>query len=155
MQEPEKEEPVVEAPAKKIEEPKPTNVITEEFVMPEDIPDAAPEVVATKTKTRYVRQKCNGAIPKATLAKEIRKRNGEVRACYERALKTNPSLEGRVVVGLRIEPSGKVSQVNVGGSLRNKSVNACVRSRAARWRFANPSGKCADVQAPFGLSPRR
>lgn len=55
-------------------------------------------------------------------------------SCYQRALKLNPHLRGKIVVRFTIDYLGKISHVEVVSStLNNPSVERCVVSRIRRW----------------------
>ncbi len=84
------------------------------------------------------------------VAKEVRSRLGAIKACYERALKRNPNLSGKVVIHWTITQAGTVSGVDVE---RTRSATprsaSCIKSLIARWRFPAPSGGSVDVSFPF------
>lgn len=98
---------------------------------------------------------CTGEIATAQAASAFRSHSGEVRQCYERKLRTDPMLQGTLSVRLKIGTGGTVQGVQVGGSLRDAEVVACVRERARTWRFPGPAGGCAVIAAPFSLQPRQ
>ena len=80
----------------------------------------------------------------------------QFRNCYERRLKVNSTLEGRVSVQMRVNRSGAVDAVQVGGTLRDSQVLSCVRQTANRIRFpAVQNGRCAVVSAPFNFTAQR
>ncbi len=57
--------------------------------------------------------------------------------CYERVLKTNPSIGGKVEVSLTVGVGGNVTKISVNGF--NSDVDQCIESVArARWRFPKP-----------------
>jgi hypothetical protein len=88
------------------------------------------------------------------LAREIRGRLGALRACYERSLKRNPSLAGKLLLRLTIAPAGTVSSVDLGSdSLDDPEMSACVRSSVQRWRFPPPEGGSLEVSFPFVFQP--
>ena len=55
----------------------------------------------------------DGELDPAMVAKEVRTRLGAIKACYERALKRNPNLSGKVVIHWTITQAGTVSGVDV------------------------------------------
>ena len=60
--------------------------------------------------------------------------NSAIQACYQRALKRNPDMRGKVVVRFSISPLGKVVKVDiVSSTLNNSSVERCILSRIRRW----------------------
>jgi outer membrane biosynthesis protein TonB len=96
---------------------------------------------------------CSGDIPDARNV--MNEAGRQVRACYERRLKQVNTLQGTVTLSLKVGRAGNVEAVQVGGSLRDNDVFACVRSVAQTLRFTAPvGGACAVVQQPYNLSPR-
>lgn len=60
--------------------------------------------------------------------------NSAIQACYQRALKRNPELKGKIVVRFTISPAGKVTEVNiVSSTLNESSVESCIVSRISHW----------------------
>ena len=96
---------------------------------------------------------CSGEISDARAVMASAQR--QVRNCYERQLKTNNTLQGTVVLSVKVGSNGSVQAVQVGGTLRDNEVFACVRNVAQSLRFSVPvGGACATVQQPFTLTPQ-
>ena len=92
----------------------------------------------------------DGELDPAMVAKEVRSRLGAIKACYERALKRNPNLSGKVVIHWTITQAGTVSGVDVEqDTLGDAEVASCIKSLIARWRFPAPAGGSVDVSFPF------
>jgi outer membrane biosynthesis protein TonB len=92
----------------------------------------------------------DGELDPAMVAKEVRSRLGAIKACYERALKRNPTLSGKVVIHWTITQAGTVSGVDVEqDTLGDAEVASCIKALVARWRFPAPSGGSVDVSFPF------
>ena len=92
----------------------------------------------------------DGELDPAMVAKEVRTRLGAIKACYERALKRNPNLSGKVVIHWTITQAGTVSGVDVeSDTLGDAEVASCIKSLVARWRFPAPSGGSVEVSFPF------
>ena len=78
----------------------------------------------------------------------VRRRATQIRACYERRLKRDPSLAGTVSLRLRVGEAGQVSRVTVEEStLPDPLVAECLRREAAGWSFT--VGRNATVVYPF------
>jgi hypothetical protein len=61
----------------------------------------------------------------------------QAQQCYERVLKTNPSIGGKIEVSLTVGVGGNVTKISVNGF--NADVDACIESVArSRWRFPKP-----------------
>jgi hypothetical protein len=65
--------------------------------------------------------------------------------CYQRALKSNPSLGGKVNVTFTVGVAGNVVKVDADGF--DGGVDSCIEAEARRWRFDRPEG-----QATFEIS---
>jgi outer membrane biosynthesis protein TonB len=92
----------------------------------------------------------DGELDPNMVAKEVKSRLGAIKACYERALKRNPNLSGKVVIHWTITQAGTVSGVDVEqDTLGDAEVASCIKSLVARWRFPAPSGGSVDVSFPF------
>ena len=76
---------------------------------------------------------------------------GGVKACYERGLKQNPDMGGRVEIEFTIGALGTVTKASIASSdLDNPTVEACIKTAAKAWSFAKPkSGDSVTVQYPF------
>jgi outer membrane biosynthesis protein TonB len=85
----------------------------------------------------------------------VRRHAAKVQQCYERALLASPGLQGRVVYGWYISPSGIVKWAKVkNSSVRNAdALNACVTKVFASMRFPkakNNSPTQPTIGFPFG-----
>lgn len=64
----------------------------------------------------------------------INRHNSSIQYCYQRELKQNPDLKGKLVVRFTITPEGKVGDVKViSSTLNSPSIERCVISRIKRW----------------------
>jgi hypothetical protein len=140
-----------------------TALADDDLLIPELEPDAGPPPDAGR-RVRYVTRyvgggggswACNGQIDPGRARAALSQHNLQFRNCYERRLKVNQTLEGRVSVQMRVGRNGRVTAVRTGGTLRDAQVLSCVRSIAQRIEFPQPSGGCAVVAAPFNFTPRR
>jgi TonB family protein len=92
----------------------------------------------------------DGALDPSLVSKEVRTRIGAIKACYERALKRNPNLSGKVKVRWTITEAGTVSAVEIEeDSMGDNEVSSCIKGLVSRWRFPAPSGGSVDVVYPF------
>jgi TonB family protein len=64
----------------------------------------------------------------------INRHNSSIQYCYQRELKQNPDLKGKLVVRFTVTPEGKVNDVKViSSTLDSPSIERCVISRIKRW----------------------
>jgi len=90
-----------------------------------------------------------GRLPKDVIQREVRLHSGQMRACYEDGLRTNPSLQGRVEVRFVIGRDGSITIAQDGNSdLPNPTVRACVVKQFYNLSFASPGGT---VQVTYPL----
>ncbi|MFT5359233.1 MAG: hypothetical protein ACI9KE_006476 [Polyangiales bacterium] len=98
----------------------------------------------------------NGALSRETIRRVVRRHHNEVKFCYERALQSNPGLEGRVTTRFMISPSGAVvGSTIVGSTLNHAETESCVRNVLTRFTFPSPdNGGMVSVTYPFTFSAR-
>lgn len=91
-----------------------------------------------------------GFCKKSDITKNVRRRAGAIRACYERELQVKPKLKGKVTARWTITLDGRVSNASVvKSSLKNKAVEGCLLRTVRRMRFAKPEGGVCVIQWPF------
>ena len=102
------------------------------------------------------RRPAKGNIDRKALVDAFEKYSPEAQDCYERALKQDPSLAGRVTLNLIIDTDGTVARANaIGESLLSEKVNNCLEGLAQQWTFPRPEGGPAEVNKPFTFSPKK
>ncbi|MCZ7585320.1 MAG: TonB family protein [Deltaproteobacteria bacterium] len=97
----------------------------------------------------------SGNIDSTSARTYIMQRIGGVRACYERQLKIDPTLSGKIAVTFTIGADGGVTGCSVASStIGNAEVPACVCRGIQRWRFPTPpDGGSASVNYSFIFTP--
>jgi len=121
---------------------------------------SAMEALAKKpdTKPRIKKprpEKATGKIEDtAALKRAFNKHNGAMRKCYERVLKMEPGLEGKVKLTVKIGSDGKVDWAKAKGrSLNHPKVNDCMEQQARTIKFPEPSGGAVIVANPYTFTP--
>lgn len=87
---------------------------------------------------------------------QISRRNQRaLRACYERSLKRDPRLSGRLVLEVKVDPAGKVQSVEFGeGAMADVAMRQCSQMFVSRWTFpATAEGCRATLVYNFASSP--
>jgi TonB family protein len=57
-----------------------------------------------------------------------------IQYCYERELKRNSDLKGKIAIRFTIDPAGVVSDVKIiSSTLENENVERCILARVSRW----------------------
>jgi len=83
----------------------------------------------------------------------IQRNRGQVRACYERRLKSKPGMQGKVVTSWTIGADGKVRYAKIArNTTGDRELGRCVRAAVAKWRFPKAQSP-QDVEYPFKFKP--
>ncbi len=57
-------------------------------------------------------------------------------ACYEKALRSNPKLRGKLTYTITLSPSGRVTEVKIDeDTVGDSSVRSCTEAKITGWRF--------------------
>lgn len=97
---------------------------------------------------------CKGTEP-GGLRGQLSGKAAQARGCYERALRQNAQLQGRMKVSLRIGPNGSVCSANVTqNEVGDPGVATCVLSIFRTATFAAPQGGCVDAEVPLRFEPK-
>jgi TonB family protein len=98
----------------------------------------------------------SGEFDSALVVSMIKTRIGAIKACYERELKANPTLAGKITIQFTIEERGNVSSVKVTeNSIGSDAVGTCVANAIQRFRFnPGPSGGSVSFSYPFVFAPQ-
>lgn len=88
------------------------------------------------------------------LTRFVKARIKSLQSCYEKELKRNPNLKGKLVVRFTIRPNGRIGSIDIEeNTLGNDAVGACIRSYIRTWAFPfKPDGE-VPVVYPFVFSP--
>ena len=82
-----------------------------------------------------------GGLDREEIARYIKSQLGHILQCYERALSAKPDLFGKVSVKFTIGSSGEVTTQNIGDTtLKSATVEGCILSKVAKWKFPSPQG---------------
>jgi TonB family protein len=93
-------------------------------------------------------------VDREALARYVKARKSAIQNCYERELKRNPSLKGRVVVRFSITPAGRSAEIEIEeNSLGNEAVASCIRTVIRTWVFPFKPSSGVTVSYPFVFSP--
>ncbi|MCB9761515.1 MAG: FHA domain-containing protein [Alphaproteobacteria bacterium] len=81
----------------------------------------------------------------------VRRQSGQVLYCYERYLKLDPTLSGRVEVGWTISKGRVVRASILSNTTANDEFGRCVADKVRLWRF--PEDIQGEVIYPFVVTP--
>ena len=91
-----------------------------------------------------------GELSKEEIQKVINKHIGEIQYCYEKQLRTQPGLSGRVVLDWTVNLQGKVTVVKIAQStLASSEATNCMMQKLKSWKFPNPRGGAVSIVFPF------
>ncbi len=94
-----------------------------------------------------------GQLDASRVAGVLRTNIGGIRSCYERALRNNPTLAGRLSVRFTIGTSGRVTSISTDGLGAAPEVGSCIGSRIRSLVFPAPNGGSVDFSFPFNFAP--
>ncbi len=88
----------------------------------------------------------------AALQSALRARGGQARGCYERALRTNSQLAGKMSVQIKLSPTGSVCSASISGdTLGDAAVSSCVLSNFRSGVYPAPQGGCVATEVPLNF----
>lgn len=146
--------------------PKPTAATAptmEEQLAPPPIAEVAPSATAAAEPKKGVGgggggvagcpAECTGTASGA-LQSAVRAKGGAARGCYERALRQNATLQGKMSVTVRVGTSGQACSVNVSNGLGDPGVGSCVAQMFRSGTYPAPQGGCVDIAVPLNFVPK-
>ena len=114
--------------------------------------DTAPKNGKGKKRERHVPM---GKLDTKALNSFVNARFHQVKACYERRLKTNSFLEGKVDLNINISPSGKVTAITVNkDTVRDREMLSCVKRTIRGWGFPKPEGGRVVIAKTFSFKKK-
>ena len=97
-----------------------------------------------------------GQFDQGQVTRRIRARRRAFQACYERSLRNNPTLRGKVTVQFSIQPTGTVSGARATeNTTGDAGMASCVVGvvRRLRWN-PGPEGGSVSYRYPFVFAPQ-
>ena len=96
-----------------------------------------------------------GTLSKEALQSTVRRHLPEIKFCFDKELKQNPDVTGRVYIHFTISATGEVTRSDVQSStVDNSAVEQCLASAVRRWPFPRPAGDApVTVDYPFTHAP--
>lgn len=125
------------------------SIADQDFLM-EDYPRGS-----VRLEDEGIEEAGDGDFDRAVIVRMVRTRRAALQACYERALRNDPTLAGRVVTQLTIEESGHVSGVvSTENGVSDPSVGVCVTRVMQGFRFSpGPEGGTVTYTIPLTFAP--
>lgn len=97
-----------------------------------------------------------GKLPKAVIDEKLGLAGPGIRACYESALKTQPTLRGNLSIEFVVAPDGKVAHAQtaeVPDELTDPATVDCILAELRKLEFPQPSGGRVFITYPLKLEP--
>ncbi|MEZ4302759.1 MAG: DUF2330 domain-containing protein [Polyangiaceae bacterium] len=118
------------------------------------LPESAQARVSTApTNIRMSMPRVTGALPPEVIHRILRQGLGEVRVCFDGALRKNPSLQGRVTLKFTIGKDGKpFGAVATSQNLQDPALRSCIARSVAGRTFPKPEAGVAEVSLDFHLA---
>ncbi|MBL9025571.1 MAG: AgmX/PglI C-terminal domain-containing protein [Myxococcales bacterium] len=96
----------------------------------------------------------SGRLPPEVIKRIVRQSFGRFRLCYEKGLRKDPALEGRVTIAFTIGSDGTVVTSADGGStISDPEVKSCVVAGVRGLTFPAPEGGVVTVRFPINFTP--
>lgn len=96
----------------------------------------------------------SSSVDRGALTRFIKSRLSAIRNCYEKELKRNPNLKGKITVRFTIQPTGRTSDIEIEeNTLGNEAVASCIRTTIRTWVMPFKPDDEVPVSYPFLLSP--
>jgi hypothetical protein len=129
----------------------------EETPSPEPTAPAAPvEAKAIEPGITQTGAPTRGKLPKAVVDERLKAAGPAIQACYERGLKTKPTLRGNVDIDFVVAPDGKVAHASAGsgeGALDDAATVDCILGEIRKLTFPEPSGGRVFLNYPLHFEP--
>jgi hypothetical protein len=78
--------------------------------------------------------KATGSRDRDAVAAVVARHTSTIQFCYQREIKRNPNLKGKLVVRFVITPQGTIESVTaIASTLNNPTVESCIVERIKRW----------------------
>ena len=122
-----------------------------------DVSADGPEVAGLDKKERKISLKggpadIDGDADKKAVQATIRNRMSALQSCYEKALRGNTGLSGKITYTITISVMGTVTGVQVlDDSLQDDGVKTCTVAKIKGWRFPTTPGAEASSDVTFSV----
>jgi hypothetical protein len=118
------------------------------------VADAGPAEKKPK-KRRARRPERIGTIDTTAVNKFMNGRFEQVRNCYERRLKSNSFLEGKLDLNIEISLTGKVTNIGVNrDTVKDREMLKCVKQTIRKWPFPQPQGGPVVIAKTFNFKKK-
>jgi len=75
-----------------------------------------------------------------------------IRICYERSLKVNPDVQGKVTIRFTIGRAGTITDIQITeNTTGDAAIGTCIAQKVRAWRFSPPDEGEVTFSYPFLL----
>ncbi|MFP4597137.1 MAG: AgmX/PglI C-terminal domain-containing protein [Persicimonas sp.] len=92
----------------------------------------------------------SGKLDANRISRVVQRGASAIQRCFERELKKNPDVGGKLVITVTIGRAGKVTQVNTNTGIGGQ-FPTCAKTAINRWRFPRPKGGDVSFTKTFVL----
>jgi hypothetical protein len=95
-----------------------------------------------------------GIITPAEVNKTVKSRLTALKMCYEKALKDNPSLKGKIILRFAIGKNGRVTSSSIASDyIKDPGVSSCLIEKVKTFAFTKPDGGEVELTFPIVFQP--
>ena len=92
----------------------------------------------------------------ADLRSAMQAKAGQARSCYQNALRNDPTLSGRLKVGIRVGTNGLACSAGItSDDMGNPQVANCVTRLFHAGKYPSPKGGCVDMAVPMNFQQKK
>ncbi len=96
-----------------------------------------------------------GKIDDNAVAAVFGRRKGAIKACYEKELRRNQNIKGRITLRFTIGTSGRITSIAATqNTTGDEGIASCIISKVEGWKFDPPTGGAVTFTYPFILEAR-
>ncbi len=95
----------------------------------------------------------DGELSQAAINRVLNRQKKALRDCYERALKRDRALKGKIVISFEILETGRTAEISIDDRMGSNTVASCIKKRVRYWRFPRPAGGSVFVDLPIVFQP--
>lgn len=107
-------------------------------------------VVRSRIGSKKMQRSQQGYLSPSIVSKVINRHLGGVKACYAKALKSNPNIYGRLYVKFTIGFDGRVSGVSkINSTVESSEMEQCILGSVLAWAFPEPKDGEVTIKHPF------
>jgi hypothetical protein len=106
--------------------------------------------------SRRLREPLLGEVDKKLIEAVVEKNHLQLQVCFERALKRDRSIQGKMEWQWVLTTRGEIVDLNlVSSTIRSPQMTNCVKEKILSWRFPKPKKGSIEITYPFFFTPKK